>query len=48
VFAKSVEKVIVVEELDGIIEAHCRSIGVSNVTGKELFGCFSRSHCMAT
>ena len=26
-FAKSVEKVIVVEELDGIIEAHCRSIG---------------------
>ena len=38
-FAKSVEKVIVVEELDGIIETHCRSIGVSNVTGKELFGC---------
>lgn len=38
-FAKSVEKVIVVEELDGIIEAHCRSIGVTNVTGKELFGC---------
>ena len=38
-FAKSVEKVIVVEELDGIIEAHCRSIGVSNVVGKELFGC---------
>ncbi len=37
--AKSVEKVIVVEELDGIIEAHCRSIGVTNVTGKELFGC---------
>ena len=38
-FAKSVEKVIVVEELDGIIEAHCRSIGVTNVAGKELFGC---------
>ena len=38
-FAKGVEKVIVVEELDGIIEAHCRSIGVQNVTGKELFGC---------
>lgn len=38
-FAKNVEKVIVVEELDGIIEAHCRAIGVQNVTGKELFGC---------
>lgn len=37
-FAASVEKVIVVEELDGIIEAHCSSIGVK-VTGKELFGC---------
>ena len=38
-FAKSVEKVVVVEELDGIIEAHCRSIGIQNVTGKDLFGC---------
>ena len=38
-FAKNVEKVIVVEELDGIIEAHCRAIGVQNVTGKALFGC---------
>lgn len=37
-FAKCVERVIVIEELDGIIEAHCRSIGVE-VTGKELFGC---------
>ncbi len=37
-FAKGVERVIVIEELDGIIEAHCRSIGVE-VTGKELFGC---------
>lgn len=37
-FAAGVEKVIVIEELDGIIEAHCNSIGVK-VTGKELFGC---------
>lgn len=37
-FAAGVEKVIVVEELDGIIEAHCKSIGVDAV-GKELFGC---------
>ena len=36
-FAKSVEKVIVVEELDGIIESHCKNIGV-DVSGKELFG----------
>lgn len=36
-FAKSVDKVIVVEELDGIIESHCCSIGIK-VTGKELFG----------
>ena len=36
-FAKKVDKVIVVEELDGIIESHCCSIGVK-VTGKELFG----------
>ena len=36
-FASKVEKVIVVEELDGIIEAHCCSIGVK-VIGKELFG----------
>ena len=36
-FAKTVSKVIVVEELDGIIEAHCASIGVKT-TGKELFG----------
>ncbi|MBQ4119674.1 MAG: indolepyruvate ferredoxin oxidoreductase subunit alpha [Clostridia bacterium] len=36
-FAKSVAKVIVVEELDGIIESHCKNIGV-NVSGKEIFG----------
>lgn len=37
-FANSVSKVIVIEELDGIIEAHCRYIGVK-VTGKKLFSC---------
>ena len=37
-FANSVSKVIVIEELDGIIEAHCRNIGVK-FTGKKLFSC---------
>lgn len=37
-FANSVSKVIVIEELDGIIEAHCRNIGVK-VTGKKMFSC---------
>lgn len=37
-FAAGVDKVIVIEELDGIIEAHCSSIGVK-VQGKEIFGC---------
>lgn len=37
-FASSVSKVIVVEELDGIIETHCRNIGV-NAEGKSIFGC---------
>ncbi len=37
-FAAAVEKVIVVEELDSIIETHCKNIGV-DVQGKELFGC---------
>ena len=36
-FAASVEKVIVVEELDGFIESHCRDLGLE-VVGKELFG----------
>ena len=36
-FANTVSKVIVVEELDGIIESHCKNIGV-DVCGKELFG----------
>ena len=37
-FAAKVDQVIVVEELDGVIEAHCASIGVA-VTGKERFSC---------
>lgn len=37
-FANIVDKVIVVEELDGIIETHCRNIGI-DVIGKELFSC---------
>lgn len=37
-FAKNVGKVIVIEELDGIIETHCRNIGVE-VAGKKLFSC---------
>ena len=36
-FAVTVKQVIVVEELDPIIETHCRNIGVE-VKGKELFG----------
>ncbi len=36
-FAASVKRVIVVEELDPIIENHCKTIGV-DVVGKELFG----------
>lgn len=35
-FAASVDKVVVIEELDGIIETHCRNIGIE-VTGKEIF-----------
>ncbi len=35
-FADTVEKLIVVEELDGFIETHCRNLGLS-VSGKELF-----------
>ena len=45
-FASKVEKIYVIEELDGIIEAHCRNIGVE-VTGKELFtniGEFSQNY----
>ncbi len=36
-FAGSVDKIVVVEELDAIIETHCRNIGI-DVKGKELFG----------
>lgn len=36
-FAAAVKQVIVVEELDPIIETHCRNIGIK-VKGKELFG----------
>ena len=35
-FAASVKKLVVVEELDSIIENHCKSLGLS-VIGKELF-----------
>ena len=38
-FAAEYDRVVVVEELDGIIEAHCRNIGVNNVEGKIIFGC---------
>jgi len=37
-FAASVEKLVVVEELDGFIEEHCRNLGLSPV-GKSLFPC---------
>jgi len=35
-FASKVKKTVVVEELDSIIEDHCKKLGL-NVTGKELF-----------
>lgn len=35
-FASKVKKVVVIEELDGIIESHCKNIGVA-VEGKEKF-----------
>ena len=37
-FSEKVEKLIVVEELDGVIEAHLRSNGVRVDGGKDLFG----------
>ena len=37
-FAASVDEVIVVEELESFIEAHCNALGVK-VTGKSLFPC---------
>ncbi len=36
-FAEKFETVYVIEELDGIIESHCKNLGV-NVKGKEIFG----------
>ncbi len=35
-FAAAVERLVVVEELDGFIESHCRSLGLT-VSGKDLF-----------
>ena len=37
-FAASVEKLVVVEELDGFIEDHCRNLGLDPV-GKDTFSC---------
>ena len=37
-FAASVEKLIVVEELDSFIETHCRNLGIA-CTGKDIFSC---------
>ncbi|MGN1050981.1 MAG: indolepyruvate ferredoxin oxidoreductase subunit alpha [Acutalibacteraceae bacterium] len=37
-FAEKFQKVYVIEELDGIIESHCKNIGV-DVIGKEVFSC---------
>lgn len=37
-FAKKYNKIYVIEELDDIIETHCRKIGITNIIGKELFG----------
>lgn len=36
-FASQYDKVYVIEELDPVIETHCRSLGVTNVEGKSLF-----------
>ncbi|MBR1657825.1 MAG: indolepyruvate ferredoxin oxidoreductase subunit alpha [Synergistaceae bacterium] len=37
-FAGSVERLVIVEELDGFIEEHCKSLGLE-CEGKSLFGC---------
>ena len=37
-FAAAVDKLVVVEELDGFIECHCRDLGIDCV-GKEIFSC---------
>ena len=37
-FAASVETLVIVEELDGFIEAHCKNLGIDCI-GKEKFSC---------
>ena len=37
-FAASVEKLVIVEELDSFIESHCKNLGIDCV-GKEVFSC---------
>ena len=37
-FAASVESLVIVEELDGFIESHCRNLGLECI-GKSKFGC---------
>lgn len=37
-FSNKVDKIYVIEELDDVIETHCKKIGV-NVIGKEIFPC---------
>ena len=37
-FAASVESLVIVEELDGFIESHCRNLGLDCI-GKSKFGC---------
>ena len=37
-FASSVEKLVIVEELDSFLEAHCKNLGLECV-GKEMFSC---------
>ncbi|MBE6959014.1 MAG: indolepyruvate ferredoxin oxidoreductase subunit alpha [Ruminococcaceae bacterium] len=37
-FAASVDKLVIVEELDGFIEAHCKNLGIT-CEGKDIFSC---------
>ncbi len=37
-FAASCKTIYVIEELDGILEAHCKALGI-DCKGKEIFGC---------
>lgn len=36
-FAAQYDKVYVIEELDPVIESHCRSLGITNIEGKNVF-----------